>query len=1173
MDTKEILWDSNRPKFGEGTIFGGEDVAPLPLVTIEEDLQRAITALRAVPTFSWSVNSLLEGQSRAAVASAEYVWKAEDFEWPYKDRPSASQSHDRNFDRRHQRVDSEKKDGIGDTPSSSSSDVGRSEIRTDSFTVLSKRIHLAPDKSCRMSDESRASSFRVCLSGQKKNMAEGTDSKASQKISKPPPRHPLSSSSRVNSDVTRRAAPPVPPKPPPPFDPRRPRSEVDGAKAEKRSGGVKTQEMEEEVTSDAVQGIFDFYERSLDILESEELKRRRKSEEVSSPRSNSPEALLEELLDSISADEYDTLPPSDSKKKDVAKRALPSSTAKTKELCEQTSSSSPSSSSVAASDQWKPCEMKTFMLTGFQNLGFESLELAKFSAREQNNNDIACCDNSKIHRTKLSSTKQSNTSPQDVEISPITSHAQLPTTTTTVYQNRHPQQATDEPEPTPEDIFEEIMDSMESSSGKRKGNTAGERWGCLDVTTGRSHQAFPNRRDAKNAHYESVFGFSRDYCADNGLLSVCYNRSRSGMQLCLREKKIRKSRSEDAAKNPARDKLAASPPPPPSMDIHPDSGKPSTATPSPVSSSSVSSSSSFSVYPPPETRPTSRRTQESIYRTVKQNPAPPLRQKATDPSLSSSSSLSCFAARQQQHSLTYNFRQPPAPKQQQQQQEQSPSEARCSSRGGETANGFEAKCDTSVEKCSNSVDQKALVLRLPPKDPDKDFAGEEEEEEEEAAKRSCSSAGIEKDPRRQRLVFPDEKRNRVSSKREEKEEEEEILFSRGFADDKNYGEGEEGDDVDLDLDAEFSRNLDACTCSDVECPSIDKLMSAESQFASSIIAENKCTKQKMKSPRKLGILIAKRRLQKAPHAVDNYEDLPTTSLDLLLGSTRPSYDQKSETGPTWKPSQPTEPRETIPFSDQVGARTQDTDDLHLSDGGNFYSASGDVVSNQELERDVGKRHETRVLSEEVTSQELLLKIVWPKKEDTTDLLMSSKATEKRAKPPFRDLHLHRILRICDDDDPDSNPPRISQTSATRDLPTRPGIENRHDSPNPEEDAMEKPEERTNNCRSIEHVSGSPVAVSQRETVRVIRAPLANGHAVKNIKQVVEGVGYTIIQDFERSPVKRNIKVSCEATECKSESAIRDHQDVTIIRNTILDTLRSNTTPALSRQGSSVPDEN
>lgn len=209
------------------------------------------------------------------------------------------------------------------------------------------------------------------------------------------------------------------------------------------------------------------------------------------------------------------------------------------------------------------------------------------------------------------------------------------------------------------------------------------------------------------------------------------------------------------------------------------------------------------------------------------------------------------------------------------------------------------------------------------------------------------------------------------------------------------------------------------------------------------------------------------------------------------------------------------------------------------------------------------KRSVQVLSDEVTSQTVVLKIAWP----------SGKNRERgasRKEQPFRELQLRRTIRMSeppktrtaadkssgnDENDEDFSRKRTSVTSLV--------VVPQNRNPSDAATAMTSPAdviveyENREQSRTAETLdAATSVDVTQTDSVRVLLVPADASYQVPDLKEIVAAVGQTILQDSGRIPASSNIRVTCEAIQSKSCAALKEQEDITIINDTIFDTTKS-----------------
>lgn len=260
----------------------------------------------------------------------------------------------------------------------------------------------------------------------------------------------------------------------------------------------------------------------------------------------------------------------------------------------------------------------------------------------------------------------------------------------------------------------------------------------------------------------------------------------------------------------------------------------------------------------------------------------------------------------------------------------------------------------------------------------------------------------------------------------------------------------------------------------------------------------------------------------------------------------------------------------------------------------------------------------KVLSDEVTTQTVLLKIAWP-------AARLRERSRDRAEQPFRELQLRRTIRMTEpvDEAPHigrqntptipvpflSNQPHSASTSGdpindetvqsheafvSNSNPVNSnGIVNNSDgvssngnvnsngvlatesSPSPARSStaarsdfvVEYENEEQSHNTEVTH-GHATVDVTQTDSVKVLLVPTETVYKVQDLKEIVAAVGRTILNDSRRLPVESNIRVTCEAVQSKSCASVQD-RDVTVIRNTILDTYNSTNDPTIKQSAAAA----
>lgn len=429
-----------------------------------------------------------------------------------------------------------------------------------------------------------------------------------------------------------------------------------------------------------------------------------------------------------------------------------------------------------------------------------------------------------------------------------------------------------------------------------------------------------------------------------------------------------------------------------------------------------------------------------------------------------------------------------------------------------------------------------------------------------------------------------------------------------------------GDEMDLDLNSEVCHNLDVCTLSDIEGQSLDDLLKrhedpnlfqpTDERFRPMKNLNSGKANTRSTKVTKLRKVIANRKQRKSKDS--NFDDTQMDTLECYGDNGEEGW--KSEESPPsghldHKIDDCEEQQMDYLEREKVDNNWIKTNEGHKRNYNSSYYRSDLIdqsikaakqkmtTSKNEAKhdqsvviydtKDDGKAKSTneiaqntvQVLSEEVTSQEIILKIVWPK---SIGLPPSVKETNTK-KPPFRELQLQRVMRLVDldNDQQRSNNVAIKFKKATggdtcsaqpMKVPSR-SIESSRENYDPKMAAISNKSsfelsdqtaamkfkspievefEKQKSSHRLEMISDSTIDVQQTDTIKVFRLPIAAAHKVRNIKDVVATVGRTIIDDSQHHPIKANIRVTCEAVESKSRSSLQD-EDVTVIRNTILDT--------------------
>lgn len=214
----------------------------------------------------------------------------------------------------------------------------------------------------------------------------------------------------------------------------------------------------------------------------------------------------------------------------------------------------------------------------------------------------------------------------------------------------------------------------------------------------------------------------------------------------------------------------------------------------------------------------------------------------------------------------------------------------------------------------------------------------------------------------------------------------------------------------------------------------------------------------------------------------------------------------------------------------------------------------------------------QVLSDEVTSQTVVLKIAWPagKRKD---------ASWVQKEQPFRELQLRRTIRMTEPTGRESsavqttvvstlsgNQPQVVETAKTYEKQKNFSLAGKDDiqtvdgkNRNPGEaspltsrpDVLVEYENQEQSHREEEMDARTFVDVVQTDSVKVLLVPVETSYKVPDLKEIVAAVGQTILQDSNRIPASSHIRVTCEATQSKSCAALKD-QDITVINDTIID---------------------
>lgn len=1167
---------------------------------IGEDLRRAIVALRSVPKVNWSQDLNYEDNTDG-YASTEYIWRATDlsggsssFEADWQTAIRFNDSNQRRFPTNN------------GTPKLAASQMqNHSEImRKDSFTLASKRLDRTSDSKCQLLEQSTTSVQMSLFSREKQGKANGigeksyisvpgelTGHKSGAKVPGKPPLLPPKPSHLHNFKITQ---------------PVTGRLALDGRRI---FGGAKNLRKTDTSLNGARHDAADIYERSLDVLEKDDSDQ--EFEDLVSPRSDSPECLLEELLDSVPAEEFD---------------ALECHTTPSVFIAKDKGTTNPG-------------------LSSFDNSGQKSNKPEKQDAEEvrkkQKEGHAPNVQLTSSAETESSSrTKPFTQHPDNPSLKPVYTHTKPVTrqldfnamkkihrpqtevcfkssTLASEPHNFSLETTTSEKELTPEDIFEKIMDLLETRKNDRRKSS--------------------DNKEQKHLQHDPGNRSACDYLLENEWLSIYCDQ----IQPDSRHKLITQNTISERSSNTidtesskssrveavVKFKQISEPLPGPNAELPSPDGKTHqspTALLSPdrkfLQCPTGLTSPDIKGLQGPKSLPSSCgkvlqgsnsrllspdgkvtiTSQDTLEATVKRKPVPPLRGTVRTYTFVKNDSL------------LQDIKIAPTFKPQQSTQTKDTMTFSNSLTAGSSLNSraeFKYEPVTVVtgsclnRLCENSESRRATGVSS----------------EETNVLPSCEE-NKKTNTRRGEIITKPEA---LLSKDYNTSPPTDIIVATITRESDLPGCELYEEEMDLDLDIELSRNLDACTASDVECQSIDQLVTSESLLSSDtkvIRRPKKSSSLDVKVPGKISELLAKKKLKKS-QSIDNTGDVVWSHRNERVNSKQVNIQEiktisthgegshtAQETGhnlpvkefPEFADKHSKElnnfetTRRTSPgyTNDSALFRYEPSPAESLTDDrreGNVVADSSDSENEDSYKetmkrnvRSVAKENTTglekqqsiQVLSEEVTCQEIVLKIAWPKHQSRDE----SKITET-TKPPFRKLQLQRVTRISNLDNPlnvfpklDTSKPllavtqqssnalhpeltapslsahepndgmgatlksRVDQTVATRNRPTGITVEYANQT----------------NCRKQEHISDSAIDVQQTDTVKVLRVPMAVVHKVQDIKDAVAVVGRTILDDLQRQPKKRNVRVTCEAVESKSRASLHD-QDVTVIRNTIVDT--------------------
>lgn len=1177
MDFEEVVLES-KTSSETGQKFDEPVRGTFSKTVIGEDLRRAIVALRSVPRMNWSQDSVYE-DGNDGHASTEYIWRATDL------------SRSSSFAAAMKLIDCNERTFLANNGApkmvAASQMQNPSEImRKDSFTVASKRLDRTSDSKCQIVEQSTTSVQMSLISREKRGTAngigEGSSTSTPSKLAVSPA-----------GIVMTKKPPPLPPKPSH-LHKFKIKQAVTGKLAfggERIIGGAKNLEKTDFSLNGTNLDVVDIYERSLDVLEKDDSDQ--EFEDLTSPRSDSPECLLEELLDSVPAEEFDTsechITPSvfTANNRGTPKTDLSSFD----NLGHKSNGAEGQDAKEVQNKQKKGCEPK-FMLTS--SAVTESSSRTNAFIHQRNSN--LSLKPVYIHMKPVTRQLDFNVMKKIRSFSPPT---ECSSSSTLASEQPNVSSATvaSDKELTPEDIFEEIMELLE---------TRKEAHGKSSVQLPPSSD---DSRDQTYLQHEPSNRLTCDYLLENEWLSMYCDQIQPETQREIITKGRINERTSDAVVNntnsePSKavtdegvfkckqisEALCAGPY---TTTLLPDG----TALQRP--NTRVISPDEKALQDPNMRLPASDGkatiiSQDTLQATVKRKPVPPLREKVQ----------------------TYTF----------------------------------AIKDSLVQdiKIAPTIKSKPLVPRKDPKIVSHGYSASNSPSScSELKYEPVTAANAISENRRaanvssaESNVDPCDENKRTSTGSGERINKTESLFSRDDSisppldrivaiitrEVEQPGNDKYEEEMDLDLEIELSRNLDACTASDVECQSIDNLVTSESLFSSDytkvIRRPKKSSSLEVKVPGKLGEILSKKKLKKSQSIDDTAEVVcphrnePVNSkqIDIQVNTTTSTLGKSVDTAQ--EASQNLRAKESPEFADKHSVlrnfeTTRNISPRHSKDSELFkYEASlkeplinegtgrtvladssgsdnednykQTIIRNVrsvEKENTAGleKRQSIQVLSEEVTSQEIVLKIAWPKQQTKSQ----SKVAESR-KPPFRELQLKRVMRISDLDNPLNVFPKVDTSqpvlAVTQQSPNalRAGLTPLSlPAPQPKDGMVITPAEirsrvdqtvatrniseiaveyvNQTNSRKLEHISDSAeIDVQKTDTVKVLRVPMAAVHKVQGIKDAVAAVGSTILDDFQRQPKKRNIRVTCEAVESKSRASLHD-QDVTVIRNTIVDT--------------------
>jgi len=201
----------------------------------------------------------------------------------------------------------------------------------------------------------------------------------------------------------------------------------------------------------------------------------------------------------------------------------------------------------------------------------------------------------------------------------------------------------------------------------------------------------------------------------------------------------------------------------------------------------------------------------------------------------------------------------------------------------------------------------------------------------------------------------------------------------------------------------------------------------------------------------------------------------------------------------------------------------------------------------------------QVLSEEVITQEIVLNIAWPggKKGPHSKRRRIPKTLKTDAgvfdRKPFREFQLQRLIKMSDWDVDEFQMMESTLSSGTgqdRTLSIEDKYFCRNMIPDNEQcavslvrhDGRRYPEEKcksgkvyANKSRTCDVIDTTSVMdVLRDERVRVIRVPGDAIYRVPSLKHVVEAVSQTVLEDTQLLCADSNIRVVCEARECRSK---------------------------------------